>query len=91
MTTAQNIVRGFAVAAQTIGRTTSDPVASGAARGAALILGLVANLLDRRSPEEAEKALRKILDEGTQPLTPDDLDAQMEEVLAELARDTLPR
>lgn len=85
MSTAQNIIRGFAVAAQSIGNASDDPRVSIPARGAALILRTVAKLLDRRSPEEVELVLSRILADGAQPIGQEELDAQLAAIEAELA------
>lgn len=91
MSTARNIIQGFAVAAQSIGNASDDPRVSIPARGAALILRTVARLLERRSPEEVERVLNRILADGAQPIGQAELDEQVDTILAELALDTPAR
>lgn len=85
------LLDGFAAAAQTIGNTATDPRVKVAGNAAAVILRLASKLLDRRTPEQVQAVLQRILDNGVQPLKQAELDEQTERILAELAQESEPR
>ena len=81
--TGQDIVRGFAAGAQAIAVTSSDPRVAIPARGAALILNTVARLMAGRTDEEAQAILERLVNDGAQPISQSELDAQVDKILAE--------
>lgn len=85
MSTTQDIIRGFAVAAQAIAVSSGDPRVALPARGAAVILNMASKLLDKRSPEEVALVLKRILESGAQPIGQEELDGQTDAILRELA------
>jgi len=80
---AREIVQGFSVAAQALSGAASDPRVKLAAKAAARLLGTVARLLERRSAEELTATLEGILEDGAQPITDAELDAQAKAVIDE--------
>lgn len=83
--TVKDIIHGFAVGARAISNATDNVSMDAAARAAAVVLGLVSDLLDGRSVEEAKEILRKLVQSGTTPISEDELDAQVKSIVDELS------
>lgn len=82
---ANDILTGFATAAQAIANESTDPVVKASAASAAVLIALVARLLDGRTPDEAKAILETLLKEGVTPITEQDLNDQVKKIKAELA------
>ena len=80
-----DILTGFATAAQAIANESTDPVVKASAAGAAVLIALVARLLDGRTPAEAKAILETLLKEGVTPISDADLDAQAKKIVADPA------
>lgn len=80
----KNMVRGLAAGAQAIASASKDPRVVIPARATALLLNMVARLLERRTAEEVAEILGDILASGATPIDQEELDAQVETILAEL-------
>lgn len=85
---AKDILAGFATAAQAIANESSDPVVKASASSAAVLIALVARLLDGRTPAEAKSVLEALLKDGVTPITEADLEAQAQKIIAGLAPKT---
>ena len=76
------IIEGFADALDVLDKATTDTLASATLAGSATLLRGVARLLEDRTPEEALAVLQRVRDAGVGPLTPAELDSQVEATLA---------
>jgi len=86
----QEVVGIAAAAAGGIAEFTADPRMRAGASVAKSILGLLAQLLERRSPEEVVESLRRLVTEGAKPITDDDLREQEDDVVARFTGGDFP-
>lgn len=85
-TKVQEIINSLAAAARAIANSSDSPAIDTPARVASVLLGAVARALgdSKWSPEEIRDALLKLTFKGTGPVSADELDAQLDELVSKL-------
>ena len=82
--TAATIIRSIASTASTVGAiAVADPIAGGVVKGVSGLLEVVANLVERLGTQKAEEVLRELDKNPAQPITEEQLKADVEKVKRE--------
>lgn len=90
-TTVRSMLTTLAQGARTVADLSPDPRTKLVSGGVATILETLVRMLERRTAEQVQKVLDRILNDGAQPIGEKELDAQVESILADLAAEEQAR
>ncbi len=71
------ILEAVAVGLDAIDKSTHDPALLAAVKAASVTVRLIANIAEKRTPEEAIAILERVRDHGVGPIGSDELDEQL--------------
>lgn len=80
---ASAIIRSVGGGLEAAGALSGDPVAGGITKGAGALLSLVAQLVEKLGREKAEEVLRELAANPAQPITDEQLGADVERIKRE--------
>lgn len=83
----QELLHGLAVAAHSIGQSSTDPKVKVSAEGAAVLLSLLERVVEGRTVEEAKQVLHSLLLDGVKPISSQELDDQARKITESLKRE----